>query len=112
MQYELVFLKALLFTILAELVAGIIFRFLETQLSFFRKKVLGKIAWWQFVVVIMMATVMTLPYVWFIFPYAFAPKIVFQVVAELFAWLMEAIFYIFCFRLKAKEALVFSLVLN
>ena len=112
MQYELIFLRGLLFTILAELGAGILFRILETKLGFFRKKVLGAIPWWKFVVVIAMATVMTLPYVWFVLPFVVTPKIVFQIVAELFAWLMEAVFYVLCFRLKAREALVFSFVLN
>lgn len=112
MQYELVFLKALLFTVATEVVAGMFFRLVETKLGFFKKKVLGKIAWWKFVVVIGMATVMTLPYVWFVLPALVTPKIVFQVVAELFAWLMEAVFYVFCFKLKAREAVVFSFVLN
>ena len=112
MQYELVFLKALLFTVATEVVAGIFFRLAETKLGFFKKKVLSVIPWWKFVVVIAMATVMTLPYVWFVLPFLVTPKIVFQVIAELFAWLMEAVFYGFCFRLKAREALVFSFVLN
>lgn len=112
MPYELIFLKGLLFTIIAELGAGILFRILETKLGFFRKKVLGAIPWWKFMVVIAMATVMTLPYVWFVLPFVVTPKIVFQIAAELFAWLMEAVFYVFCFRLKAREALVFSFVLN
>ncbi|MCC7197088.1 hypothetical protein IT413_02720 [Candidatus Peregrinibacteria bacterium] len=112
MHYEIIFLKGLLFTIVAELGAGILFRILETKLGFFRKKVLGGVKWWKFVVVIAMASVMTLPYVWFVLPYILAPKIVFQVVAELFAWLMEAVFYAFCFKLKTREAIVFSFVLN
>lgn len=112
MSYEIIFLKGLLFTIVAELGAGILFRILETRLGFFKKKVLGKIEWWKFVVVIAMATVMTLPYVWFVLSFLVTPKIVFQVVAELFAWLMEAVFYVFCFQLKAREAVVFSFVLN
>lgn len=112
MSYEIIFLKGLLFTIIAEIGAGILFRILETKLGFFRRKVLGEIEWWKFVVVIAMATVMTLPYVWFVLPALVTPKIVFQIVAELFAWLMEAVFYGFCFKLKAREAIVFSLVLN
>jgi hypothetical protein len=112
LHYELIFLKGLLFTIIAELGAGILLRILETRLGFFKRKVLSVIPWWKFVVVIAMATVMTLPYVWFVLPFLVTPKIVFQVIAELFAWLMEAVFYGFCFRLKAREALVFSFVLN
>ena len=112
MSYEIIFLKGLLFTIVAEIGAGVLFRIFESKFGFFRKKVLGEIEWGKFVGVIAMATVMTLPYVWFVLPALVTPKIVFQVVAELFAWLMEAVFYVFCFKLKAREAVVFSFVLN
>lgn len=109
MPYPLIFLKALAFTISVELAIGIIIR-ITGKLDFSRKH-LQKIAWPKFTIGIIMATTMTLPYVWFIFS-MIEPRIAFIVTAELFAWLMEALFYKYFFDLKILPALLFSLALN
>ncbi len=111
MSYEIFFLKALLVTIIAELAAGITLKFLEKKLHLIKQKILQKINWGKFIMVIPMASIMTLPYVWFILPLIqFRP--LFISIAELFAWLMESIFYRFCLNLNYKQALIFSFVLN
>ncbi len=59
------------------------------------------------------ANSLTLPYVWFVFPYVFLGHYSLGLIlSEVFAWLAEAAFYKLCFRLSWKKTLVFSLIAN
>ncbi len=58
------------------------------------------------------ASSLTLPYVWFVFPWLIANFTVAIVVAEVFALIVETVFYKFFLRISWKRAAVFSLVAN
>lgn len=103
MSYEFIFLKGLLLTIALELAAGI------TLKRFWKKP--GKTGWAKFMFGVAFASMLTLPYVWFIFV-LIQPRWLFALIAELFAWLIEGIFYKYYFSLKFSRALIFSFALN
>lgn len=106
MPYELSFLKELCLTILAELLAGWSLRkLLHKQFSF------GLNAW-KFSLIIAATTFMTLPYVWFIWPYLVRDRLTYIILSELWVAAMEAVFYTFAFQTKWQKALLFSLILN
>lgn len=57
------------------------------------------------------ANALTLPYVWFIFPRLFTqPKAI--IFSEMFAFLIEAIFYKTFLKLSYKKAFIISLIAN
>ena len=59
------------------------------------------------------ASSLTLPYVWFVFPYL--PNLHYPqnlILSELFAWLAEALFYKIFLKLSPKQALLISLAAN
>jgi hypothetical protein len=59
------------------------------------------------------ANALTLPYVWFVFPYLFLSSFTLAVViAEFFAFLAEAVFYKLFLKLTWKQALIISLIAN
>lgn len=59
------------------------------------------------------ASSLTLPYVWFVFPYLFLGHYSLSLIlSEIFAWLAEAGFYKLSLRLTWKRALAFSLIAN
>ncbi len=59
------------------------------------------------------ASSLTLPYVWFVFPYLLVGRFgVGLILGELFAWLAEAIFYYLFLKISIKKALIFSFIAN
>jgi hypothetical protein len=108
-SFQALFLKALLITTTTEFAAGIALKLLGGKLGFANLK---KIKIPKFAVGIFMASMLTLPYIWFIFYAVIKDRMVFTIVAELWAWLIEAIFYRYYFDLKISRALLFSLILN
>lgn len=114
MPYELQFFSALALTVSLELVAGIILikvvpaRF---GLGAFGAKG-GREGWLKIILGIVLASTLTLPYVWFLWPFFFRERTTYIIVSELWAWLMEALFYRFYFGLNWKKALTFSFILN
>jgi len=60
-----------------------------------------------------LANALTLPYVWFVFPYLFLGSFVLAItVAEFFALFVEATFYKLFLKLTWKQSLVVSLMAN
>lgn len=129
MPYEFIFLKGLFLTIGAELAAGISARIIIKKLSrpvnhtekisplktnilpLKLSESLKKISWSKYSIGIALASTLTLPYVWFIFP-LIQPRWLFSAIAEIFAWLMEAIFYRYFFEWKWHTTIFFSFGLN
>ena len=103
------FLVALTYTVSAELVCGIILKLFADRLGFSWPK---KIGWADFVFGVIVASVMTLPYVWFVYYDFIKDRTTFAVVSELWAWLAEALFYKYYFRTGLKRVLAFSFLLN
>ena len=103
MSYETRFLIALPATLLLELPA----LFLLVRYVFKR----GDISTGRLLFVGTIATVLTLPYVWFVIP-AFIRFKYWIYVAELFAVAAEGIIYSVLLRMRMRSALLVSLVAN
>jgi spore maturation protein SpmA len=59
------------------------------------------------------ASSLTLPYVWFVFPYLFLGKYSLSLgLSELFAWLVEALFYKMFLKISFKNAIIASFIAN
>jgi hypothetical protein len=59
------------------------------------------------------ASTITIPFVWFIFPVLIYNSIVVAVVVgEVFAFVVEAIFYVFAFKFSVRQAVLISLFAN
>lgn len=59
------------------------------------------------------ASSITIPWVWFVFPVLFYSSITVAVaIGEAFAFVMEAIFYVFAFEFSVRRAILISLVAN
>lgn len=101
-SYELNFLSAFLFTLLIE---GIIVYYLYNP-----DKKTTKIK--KLIPVIIFVNLITLPLVWFVFPLFFLEYTSFIILAELFAFIAEALLYSYFFRLNIKEALKISFLAN
>lgn len=55
----------------------------------------------------------TIPYVWFVFPFLFYwPANLSLILSELFAFIIEAVFYLFYFKIDYKKVLLISLICN
>ncbi|HUO49974.1 MAG TPA: hypothetical protein VMU25_00120 [Candidatus Paceibacterota bacterium] len=87
----------------------------ETAVLFFMLRLVFKlrISTSQIIFAGLYASFSTIAYVWFVFPYllAWSPGVS-TFFAELFAFLVEALFYRFVLRISWKTALLASLVCN
>jgi hypothetical protein len=108
-SFTLLFLDALAVTILAEIACGIALRLGGGRRGL---AYLEKIKWDYFVLGMIFASLFTLPYIWFVFYDFIKDRTTFAVVAELWAWLAEAVFYRYFFRIGFGRSLVFSFLLN
>lgn len=103
--YEILFIKSLLFTILIELIVCLIF------IRFIYKIDCKKITNTKFLLS-GLASMSTLPYIWFVFPIIISNHQIFIIISELFAFILEAIFYKFYFPLQWKKAFLLSFFAN
>lgn len=60
----------------------------------------------------LLASVTTLPYVWFILPAFIRNHLFYIITAEFFAFSLEAVIYHLLFRLPLRQTMVFSLICN
>ena len=59
------------------------------------------------------ASTITIPFVWFVFPILLYYSTVSAIAAgEIFAFVIEAIFYIFAFKFSLRQAVIISFVAN
>jgi multisubunit Na+/H+ antiporter MnhB subunit len=102
--YEILFLKALFYTILIETV--ILFLLVKT---IFRKAKLNN-------TVILFAGILasstTLPYLWFVLPRFISNKFAYIAVGELSVVFIESLIYYFIFRIKYSYSLFISIICN
>ena len=104
MNYELLFFKSLVLTICIETtVLIIIFRWIlvKKELGISRLITAGFIT-----------SFATLPYLWFIFPYYIFPKVLYVLVSELFAILIETVIISAILRTKLTISLICSFACN
>lgn len=106
MAYETLFLWSLALTATLECFAAAIL-----------KKTAGrrldiKCGYGRLLAIVALASILTLPYIWFILP-AFAPKgTVFIICSELFAFFLEAAWYILALKINIKQAAILSAAAN
>jgi hypothetical protein len=59
-----------------------------------------------------MASLLTLPYVWFVFPFIIRVRLWYLVIGEAFALFMESIIYYIIFKIPYRLALFISFICN
>ena len=106
MTYSQLFIWALTVTVTIESVVTSALKF------FFGKWFKIKAGYPELIVVTILASCLTLPYVWFFLPEIIKDRRIFTVVAELFAWLVESLFYCITLKIPVHKALLFSFCAN
>lgn len=104
MSYEVEFLYALLLTLIIEVPLILVI------IKYLYKKLEIRIP--QIIFISALASILTLPYLWFIFPAFIFNRGYYIFWGELFAVLVEAIIYKQLFKIKLREALIISLLAN
>lgn len=104
MEYEFNFLKALLLTIAVETIVLYLLFY-----TVFKKE---KPANWLLLLTGVVATLATLPYLWFIIPLFIQSKLWYPVVCESLAVIVESVIILGLLRVKYFKALVISLICN
>jgi len=102
MQYEIAFLFSLLFTVIIETIILLI-------LAICLKLKNGKI---ELIFLGIIASSLTLPYLWFVLPFFLQSYLVYVIVGEISVTLIEALFYMFVLKTSFKDALILSVVCN
>lgn len=104
MDYEIIFLKSLLFTIIVEtVILYILIRFIFHN----RDTVI-----WLIVLSGVTASLATLPYLWFIVPLFVKTKLYYKVISEFLAIFIESFILLGFLRVKYHKALFISVVCN
>ena len=104
MEYEMSFLRALLFTISIEIaVLFILFKFIFKSLE---------IKNWLLLLTGILTSFSTLPYLWFIFPIFIHAKLWYTLISELSAILIESVIILGLLRIKYSKALLVSVACN
>ena len=106
MIYELAFLQALLITVLLECFIAALLK------KFFGRRLLLKDSYPRFLIIVALASVLTLPYAWFVLPAFIKTGITYILVAEISVTIIEALFYWFSLRTSLKSALILSVTAN
>jgi hypothetical protein len=106
MAYLFLFFRALGLTVLIEcLIAGALRKFAghRFSLSVPLPRLLGIVA---------LASCLTLPYVWFVFPEFIPDRWLFGLFGELFALLVETLWYFLALRISFRKAFLLSFITN
>jgi hypothetical protein len=106
MRPELRFLIILPLTILVEGGCGLVCKFVLL------KKSLLPVTVPVMLITGAIATGLTLPYVWFVIPFFFRDRLVYLMVAEAFAVVIEGLLYWFILKVKPAIGLLLSFLLN
>lgn len=112
MNYLIEFFKALSLTLSVELAIGLLLRMADRKFTLKFNPSLKSTSLIKFITAILFASILTLPYVWFIFPILIKDRLLFGISAELFAFLMETLLYHFFLELNLKSSLILSFSLN
>jgi hypothetical protein len=104
MEYELNFLKALLFTICIEsAVLFILFNF------FFKSPDIKN---WLLILTGVLTSFSTLPYLWFILPLFIKTRLSYSVISEVTAILIESVIIFGLMKISYKKSLFVSIICN
>lgn len=103
MNYEFEFFLAIFKTLLIEVpIVFVLLRYV------FKNKFIRS---FDIVFVSILASVLTLPYIWFIFP-AFIPKEYFALIGEFLVFIIEFFIYFVLLKISYKQALSISFIAN
>jgi hypothetical protein len=103
--YEALFLRGLLFTESVEIII-----FLALYYFWLKKKDAQSLLYGLFVCIL--ATALTLPYVWFIFPVFIKDHLVYVISAEAFAYVTESLIYLVLLKSRFFQAIIISTLCN
>jgi hypothetical protein len=106
MAYTLLFLKALGLTVSIECIVAAALQQWGGPRFRFDPKMLRLLA------VVASASVLTLPYVWFVMPELIKSRIAYEWISEIGVALIEGFFYMLAFRISPKKAFVLSVFAN
>lgn len=103
--YEKQFLLALILTVVAEFFVLLFFRkFFVERL---REIKLKDILFFSFI-----ASSLTLPYLWFVLPIFIFDRVIYIIVSEIFAVIVEAVFYWRVLQISFKKTIIISFISN
>ena len=102
MTYENLFLRFLLITLIVEV--PIVFLIVRYKFKNFDN--------WNIILVSIVASTLTLPYFWFIFPTLISNRIIYIYLGESIIVLVEAFIYYRLFKINLRKALVVSFLAN
>lgn len=104
MNYEILFLKSLLYTISIEsIVLFILFKTVYKTVN---------VSNWILLFIGIITTFSTLPYVWFILPTIISNKLFYIITSELTAVIIESIIILVILKIKYKNAILISFICN
>lgn len=63
-------------------------------------------------IIVALASILTLPYVWFILPELIKPRLSYELVSETGVMIAESVWYMLAFRINIKKALLLSICAN
>lgn len=106
MEYEVLFSRALILTILIETI--ILFIFIKYLFKISKEKIPNS----KLIFAGIFASSLTLPYLWFILPYVINDRIYFIIFGELAVFLAESLFYKFYLNISFKKSLILSFICN
>lgn len=104
MNYELSFLKALALTIVSE--SAVLFLLIK---YIFKKETFNLIS---FILACIVPSVCTLPYLWFILPFIIKEKILYIIISELLAVIIESLILREFLKVNYLQALIISTLCN
>ena len=106
MSYELAFLQALLITVLLECFIAALLK------KFFGRRLLLKQTYTRLLLTVALASIITLPYAWFVLPAFVKSGIAYILLAEISVTIIEALFYWFTLKTSIKAAIILSVTAN
>ncbi len=107
MVFMLTFIKALGLTVFIECSIAAALRRFAGRLLF-----PSETPYWRLLAIVALASCLTLPYVWFVFPEIFPGRLAYLISAELFALLVETFWYLLALRQRLRQAFLLSFLAN
>jgi hypothetical protein len=106
MAYLLLFIRALAMTVCIEAaVTGAL------KAKYNRRFKINS-GYFRLAVITIMASCLTLPYIWFVFPEIIKDRLTFGIVSEIFAWIIETFFYQVSLKITFTKAFALSGLAN
>ncbi len=106
MAYTLLFFKALGLTIIIECgIAAVLQKIGGPRFCFSPR-------YFRLLLIVASASILTLPYVWFVLPELIAPRPAYELISEVIVTLVESAWYMLALRLNVKKALLLSVCAN